>query len=207
MQQEISTSIQDVIRAAEALNTSEAITFIDDVSDAIKQAFVSGNKVMVAGNGGSLCDAMHFAEEFTGFYRKKRNPLPAIAFSDPGHMSCVSNDAGFQYVFARQVAALGKEGDIFVVLTTSGNSKNLVEAVKEAKARGITTVAFLGKSGGALKGMCDYEWIVSGFPFSDRIQEAHMAAVHIVIEMVEKKLKSTHADLLEELLENAQALT
>lgn len=207
MRKEILQSVTDVIRAAEMLQTEEAVTFIDTVSTEIKERFVRGGKVMVAGNGGSLCDAMHFAEEFTGFYRKKRNPLPAIAFSDPGHMSCVSNDAGFQYVFARQVAALGKTDDIFVVLTTSGNSKNLVEAVQEAKKRGITTVAFLGKTGGALKGLCDFEWIVTDFPYSDRIQEAHMAAIHIIIEMVEKKLKQTHAGLLEELLENAQALT
>lgn len=205
MKDEILYSAGQAVVAAKLLETEEVVEFIDSVSTQIADAFLRGNKVMVAGNGGSLCDAMHFAEEFTGFYRKKRNPLPAMALSDPGLMSCVSNDAGFEYVYSRQVQALGKAGDIFVSLTTSGNSKNLVEAVRSAHENGMTTVAFLGKTGGTLRGVCHYEWIVEGFPYSDRIQEAHMAAIHIIIEMVEKKLKKSNAELLEELLEDAHA--
>lgn len=206
MREEILFSANQAIEVSKLLATNTVITFIDEVSTLIAGAFAQGKKVMVAGNGGSLCDAMHCAEEFTGFYRKKRNPLPAMAFSDPGVMSCISNDAGFEYVFSRQVEAFGKEGDIFIVLTTSGNSKNLVEAVKVAKKKGVHTVAFLGKTGGSLKAACDFEWIVEGYQYSDRIQEVQMASIHIIIEMVEKKLKEHHSELLNELLEDAHAL-
>ncbi len=206
MHQEILKSAKEAVQAAELLTSDTAVSFIDDVSTLIKNAFVSGKKVLVAGNGGSLCDAMHFAEEFTGYFRKKRSPLPAIALGDQGVMSCVSNDAGFEFVFSRQVEALGQEGDIFVALTTSGNSANLVHAIASAKKKSMKTVAFLGKTGGALKGVCDFEWIVEGFPFSDRVQEAHMASIHIIIEMVEKKLRQSHSELLNELLEDTQAL-
>ena len=144
--------------------------------------------MLVAGNGGSLCDAMHFAEELTGFYRNKRPALAAIALGDPGHMSCVANDLGYDHVFARSIEALGKPGDVFVALTTSGNSPNLIEAVKAAKSRGMGTIGFLGKTGGKLKGVTDLELIVEGFTYSDRIQEAHMTAIHILIEVIEKKL-------------------
>jgi D-sedoheptulose 7-phosphate isomerase len=131
---------------------------------------------------------MHFTEELTGLYRNKRPALPAIALSDPGHMSCVGNDLGYDYVFSRAVEALGKKGDVLAVLTTSGNSLNLLKAAEAAKERGLITIAFLGKTGGKLKGFADLEWIVDGFPYSDRIQEAHMAAIHMIIEMVEEEL-------------------
>ena len=131
---------------------------------------------------------MHFAEELTGFFRKKRIALPAIALSDPGHLTCVSNDLGFESVFSRSVEALGAPGDLFIALTTSGNSPNLIQAVQMAKSKQLRTIAFLGKTGGEMKGQCDLEWIVSGFTFSDRIQEAHMAAIHIIIEQVERNL-------------------
>jgi D-sedoheptulose 7-phosphate isomerase len=133
---------------------------------------------------------MHFAEELTGFYREKRMALPAIAISDSGHLTCVGNDIGFQYVFSRYIEALGKERDIFICLTTSGRSENITLAIEAARKKGLGTVAFLGKTGGNAKGKCDAEWIVEGFSHSDRIQEAHMAAIHIIIEMVEKKLFS-----------------
>ena len=123
-------------------------------------------------------------------FRNAREALPAIALSDPGHLSCVANDLGFEKVFARGVEAFGNPGDIFVALTTSGNSPNITEALGQAKELGLKTIAFLGKSGGALKGQADLEWVVSGFEYSDRVQEAHMAAIHIIIEMVEEQLFS-----------------
>ena len=152
---------------------------------------------MIAGNGGSLCDAMHFAEEMTGFFRAKRRAFPAIALADPGHISCVGNDVGFESVFSRSLEALGEEGDIFIALTTSGNSQNLIQAAEVAKQKKLRTIAFLGKSGGVLKGLCDLEWIVKGFPFSDRVQEAHMTAIHIIIEMVEKELFHPEEEMIE----------
>ena len=188
MQDAIKHSVEDVIRAAGVLNLPDSLVFIEAASLWLSDCFRQGGKVLIAGNGGSLCDAMHFAEELTGQFRQFRPALGAIALADPSHLSCVANDTGFDAVFSRGVEALGREGDILILLTTSGNSQNIVNAAKAAKQKGMKTIAFLGKSGGKLKGVCDLEWIVSGFAFSDRIQEAHMAALHIIVEMIEKQL-------------------
>lgn len=170
----------------ELLRSADALHFIEQAARLLANAFRAGNKLLVCGNGGSLCDAMHFAEELTGFYRAKRPALPAIALAEPGHLTCVGNDIGYEHVFSRAVEAYGKPGDVLAVLTTSGRSQNLVAAVQAAKARGLSTIAFLGKTGGLLKGQADLEWIVSGFAWSDRVQEAHMASIHILIEQLEQ---------------------
>lgn len=188
MQQQILEAVEDGIRAIECLKQPEGLSFIERASLCIADCFRNGGKLLIAGNGGSLCDAMHFAEELTGLYRDKRKALPAIALSDPGHLSCVANDLGYDEVFSRAVEAYGDEGDVLVSLTTSGNSKNILRAVPCAKAKGLKTITFLGKTGGLLKGLSDLEWIVGGFSYSDRVQEAHMTAIHIIIEMVEKEL-------------------
>lgn len=188
MKKHIVHATEEALRAISVLQEESSIVFIEQAATLLYKSLSEGGKVLIAGNGGSLCDAMHFAEELTGFYREKRPALAAIALSDPGHMSCVANDVGYSHVFSRGVEALGKEGDILVVLTTSGNSLNLLEAVQEAKKKRLHTIAFLGKTGGALLGLCDLELIVRNFPYSDRIQEVHMAAIHIVIEILEKKL-------------------
>jgi D-sedoheptulose 7-phosphate isomerase len=192
MREEILQAVDDGVRAIASLKQPEAIEFIEKSSKILADCFRRGNKLLVCGNGGSLCDAMHFAEEFTGYYREKRPALPAIALSDPGHLSCISNDLGYEYVFSRAIEAYGKAGDVLAVLTTSGNSPNLFPAIKIAKERGLKTIAFLGKTGGKLKGEADLEWIVSGFRWSDRIQEAHMTAIHIIIEQVEKLVFAAH---------------
>ena len=181
-------SAKEALRAAKFLMQPQSIAFIDAVAEKITACFHAGGKVLIAGNGGSLCDAMHFAEELTGQFRFPREPLPAFALCDPGHLTCVSNDMGFEFVFSRSVQALGKTGDLFIALTTSGNSPNVLSALQIAKDKGLGTVAFLGKTGGKVKGIADLEWVVSGFPYSDRIQEAHMAAIHIIIEAVEARL-------------------
>jgi D-sedoheptulose 7-phosphate isomerase len=111
-----------------------------------------------------------------------------MALADPGQLTCIGNDMGFDEIFARGVDAFGVDGDLLIVLTTSGNSMNILRAAERAKERGMQTIAFLGKTGGKLKGVCDLEWIVSGFAFSDRVQEAHMAAIHVIIELVEQDL-------------------
>jgi len=188
MQQIILAALDDAVRALDFVKKPESVNFIQETAKIIADSFRNGGKLLVAGNGGSLCDAMHFAEELTGIFRKVRPALPAIALSDPGHLSCMANDVGYEDVFARGVEALGKKGDVFVALTTSGNSKNLLRAVPKAKELGLTTVSFLGKTGGKLKGQSDLEWIVDGFVYSDRIQEAHMMAIHIIIELIEKEL-------------------
>jgi D-sedoheptulose 7-phosphate isomerase len=183
-------SVEEAVRAAAVLMQPESIAFLDAAAEKIGDCFGADGKILIAGNGGSLCDAMHFAEELTGQFRSKRPALPAIALSDPGHLTCVANDMGFESVFSRGVEALGKPGDLFIALTTSGNSPNLIAAIQKAKEKGLFTIAFLGKTGGKTKGMADLEWIVSGFPYSDRVQEAHMAGIHIIIESVEARVFS-----------------
>jgi D-sedoheptulose 7-phosphate isomerase len=182
-------SIKEAMCAAEQLSTPQAITFLQQATKQIAHTFSQGKKLLIAGNGGSLCDAMHFAEELTGIFRTPRKALPAIALSDPGHLTCVANDVHFDTVFARAIEALGQPGDVFVGLTTSGNSANLVRAFATAKQYGLHTIAFLGRGGGKLKGVADLEWIVESlFKTSDRIQEVQMAAIHILIEQVEYAL-------------------
>ena len=190
MNKKLLNSIEDGIRAIEQLKEPLALKFMEEVSQAIATCFKNKGKILIAGNGGSLCDAMHFAEEFTGYFREDRPALPAIALSEPGHLTCVGNDAGFDQVFSRGVEAYGQPGDIFIGLTTSGNSQNIVNAMAQAKKMGLTTVAFLGKKGGKLKGVGDHELLISGFTTSDRIQESHMTSIHIIIEMVEALLFS-----------------
>ena len=171
--------LKDFIEIEKKENITERIA-VD-----LAAAFNAGNKVLIAGNGGSNCDALHFAEEFTGRFRGNRRALPAISLSDSSHITCVGNDFGFDYIFSRGVEAYGKEGDFFIGLSTSGNSANVIKAVEAAKELGMKTVVLLGKDGGKLKGMCDYEFIIPGAT-SDRIQEIHMMILHIIIEGVEK---------------------
>lgn len=190
----INQALKEALEAIEQLQQPHSVAFIGEASRLIASCFKSGNKLILAGNGGSLCDAAHFAEELTGQFRGKRAALPAIVLNDPGHLTCVGNDYGFDEVFSRGVEAFGKEGDIFIGLTTSGNSPNIVRAFEQAKKQNMHTIAFLGKGGGALKGCADLELIINGFSFSDRIQEAHMTAIHIIIEGVEELLFHTQLD-------------
>lgn len=157
----------------------------EKIAKELADVFTKGNKVLICGNGGSNCDALHFAEEFTGRFRGDRKALPAIAISDSSHITCVGNDYGFDYIFSRGVEAYGKEGDMFFGISTSGNSPNVIKAVEAAKKLGMKTCVLLGKDGGKLKGMCDYEFIIPG-KTSDRIQEIHMMILHIIIEGVER---------------------
>lgn len=186
MQKELFDSVQQSIRALEQLKQPKALAFMADVAEALSYCFQIGNKVIIAGNGGSLCDAAHFAEEFTGFFHKPRPPLPVIALSEPGHLTCTANDLGFEWIFSRGVEAYGKPGDIFIGLSTSGNSVNILNAVRIASRLNLKTITFLGKDGGQLKGSADLELIIEGFETSDKIQEAHMTAMHIIISFVEK---------------------
>lgn len=188
IEEQISHSVEEAIRVIESLKKPQTLEFIKRAADLICDCFAQGGKLLIAGNGGSLCDAMHFAEELTGFFRGKRAALPAIALSCPGHLTCTANDQGFEGVFSRGIEAYGNPKDIFIALTTSGNSPNLVEGLKMARKKNLKVISFLGKTGGRLKGLSDLEWCVDGFEYSDRIQEAHMTAIHIIIEMVEQKL-------------------
>jgi len=154
---------------------------------ALAACLSAGNKVLICGNGGSACDAAHFAEELTGRFRRDRPALAAIACTDAGHLTCTANDYGFEFVFSRWVEALGRKGDALIALSTSGDSPNVRRAVEAAKPRGLVTVALLGRAGGALRGACDHEIIVPG-EGSDRVQELHMLILHTWVGAIEAAL-------------------
>ena len=147
----------------------------------------SGGKILAIGNGGSCCDAMHFCEELTGRYRDDRPPIPAIACADPGHITCTANDYGYEAVFERWVIGLARPGDTLIALTTSGNSENILRAVRAAKAAGARTITFLGKGGGRARGQGDAELIVPG-ETADRIQELHMLLLHTLVGAIEREV-------------------
>jgi D-sedoheptulose 7-phosphate isomerase len=162
-----------------------------EFSNILIQAYKNQATVFSCGNGGSHCDAMHFAEEMTGRYRKDRRPLGALALGDASHVTCVSNDYGFKYIFSRQVEALARKGDVLIGLSTSGNSENVILAMEAAKAKSMTTIALLGKDGGKLKSIADLSIIVPA-QTADRIQEMHIKLIHTVIETVERSLFPEH---------------
>ncbi|ATG74728.1 D-sedoheptulose 7-phosphate isomerase [Zobellella denitrificans] len=189
---------QDLIRnelteAAEVLNRFLAddanIAAIERAAKLLADSFKAGGKVLSCGNGGSHCDAMHFAEELTGRYRENRPGYPAIAISDPSHISCVSNDFGYEYVFSRYLEAVGREGDVLFGLSTSGNSGNILKAIAAARAKGIKVIALTGKDGGKMAGLADVEIRVPHFGYADRIQEVHIKVIHILIQLVEKEME------------------
>ncbi len=160
---------------------------IEEIGLRIAQTYRELGKVIIFGNGGSMCDAMHFAEELTGRFYKDREPLAAIAISDPSHLSCVANDYGFEEVFSRAVRAHARSGDVVIGLSTSGNSANVIKALEMAQTQGCFTVALLGGSGGKIAGSTDYELIVPA-QRSDRVQEIHTMILHILVELIEKEL-------------------
>ncbi|MGF1683701.1 D-sedoheptulose 7-phosphate isomerase [Photobacterium minamisatsumaniensis] len=188
---------QDMIRAelneaSEVLNRflsdDKHLADIEAAAKLLAESFKQGGKVLSCGNGGSHCDAMHFAEELTGRYRENRPGYPGIAISDPSHMSCVSNDFGYDYVFSRYLEAVGAKGDVLFGLSTSGNSGNIIKAIDAAKAKGMKVIALTGKDGGKMAGLADVEIRVPHFGFADRIQEVHIKIIHILIMLVEKEM-------------------
>ncbi|CDH06362.1 D-sedoheptulose 7-phosphate isomerase [Xenorhabdus bovienii str. oregonense] len=188
---------QDLIRSelSEAADTLAKFLNDDANIDAIQQAavlladsFKAGGKVLSCGNGGSHCDAMHFAEELTGRYRENRPGYPGIAISDPSHLSCVSNDFGYDYVFSRYLEAVGQKGDVLLGISTSGNSGNIIKAIEAARAKGMKVITLTGKDGGKMAGRADVEIRVPHFGYADRIQEIHIKVIHILIQLIEKEM-------------------
>lgn len=171
------------------LSDDKNIADIEAAAIMLADAFKAGGKVLSCGNGGSHCDAMHFAEELTGRYRENRPGFPAIAISDPCHLSCVSNDFGFEFVFSRYIEALGMKGDVLFGLSTSGNSRNILNAIDIAKNKGMKSIVLTGKDGGKMAGLADIEIRVPHFGYADRIQEIHIKIIHILIFLIEKEMQ------------------
>ena len=174
----------------EFLNNSNNIEAIEKAADLMVESFKNGGQVISCGNGGSSCDASHFAEELTGRFREDRDPLPAIAINDSAYLTCVSNDFGYERVFSRFIRAFGKKGDVLLAISTSGDSINVLRAAEFAKQKGMKIVALTGKNGGQLAEYADVEIRVPHKGYSDRIQEVHIKAIHIMILLIEEKMKS-----------------
>jgi D-sedoheptulose 7-phosphate isomerase len=187
----------DIIRAdfleaqrtlTDFISSEETFKKIVMAGDALVKAFGDDRKAVSCGNGGSMCDAMHFAEELSGRFREERKALPAVSISDPSHLSCVSNDYGYEFVFSRYLEAMGNTGDVLLAISTSGNSKNIVNAIKVAKVKGMKVIGLTGKDGGAMAALCDIEIRAPHSKYADRAQEIHIKVIHSLIHYVEQKM-------------------
>ena len=170
------------------INTPSALIAIKNATDIMVACVASGNKIISCGNGGSMSDAMHFAEELTGRFRNNRKSIAAIAISDPSHITCTANDYGFEHIFSRYIEGVAKQGDVLLAISTSGNSKNIVEAVKAAKEKQMKVVALTGKDGGKLADMVDIEIRAPFSTYADKAQEIHIKVIHILIKNMEQEL-------------------
>lgn len=185
----IATALDEAITLLQKLQSNKDFQQqIQQAIDLLAHSFANNQRVFSCGNGGSLCDSMHFAEELTGRFRQDRKPLAAVAISDPSHLSCVSNDYGYDQVFSRYLEAWGNPGDVLVAFSTSGNSPNILKACQVARQKGMRIIGMLGKGGGQAKGLVDLPLIVPS-QSTDRIQEIHIKLVHFFIEGIEKSLK------------------
>ncbi|KOF03046.1 phosphoheptose isomerase [Roseivirga seohaensis] len=183
----IKQELQEAAKVLENfLNNEQNIEAIEKAAQAFVDTINNDGKIFSCGNGGSHCDAMHFAEELTGRYRENRRALPAIAISDPSHISCVSNDFGYESIFSRYIEGLGREGDAVLAISTSGNSKNILRAATVAKQRKMKVIALTGKNGGELAELADVEIRVPHMGYADRVQEIHIKVIHILIQLIEK---------------------
>ena len=187
--QTIKEALIEAQTALQALIANEkAILAIDSASNAMAQAIQSGHKILSCGNGGSLCDSMHFAEEMTGRFRQDRPGFAAIAIADASHMSCVGNDFGYRDVFSRYVQAVGQPGDVLLAITTSGTSGNVIDAVQAAHAKSMKVVGLTGKFDSPLAQQADVAIVTPAGRWADRVQELHIKTIHILIELIEREL-------------------
>lgn len=164
---------------------SKNIEAIEAAANILINTVKSGKKIISCGNGGSMTDAMHFAEELSGVFREKRPAIPALSISDPSHITCAGNDYGLEAIFSRYIEAVGQEGDTLVAISTSGNSMNVIKAAEAARERGMKIVGLTGRGGGLLAGLADQEIRVRGRKYSDRIQEIHIKVLHILVVLIE----------------------
>lgn len=180
------TEAQDVL--TEFIGRPDSFRNIELAGQILCSAVRNGNQIISCGNGGSMCDAMHFAEELSGKYRNDRPAYPAISISDPAHLSCVANDYGYEFVFSRMVEAIGRKGDVLLAISTSGNSENILKAISAAKAKGMRVIGLTGKDGGKMAPLCDTEIRAPYSEFADRAQEIHIKVIHALIDYVEINL-------------------
>lgn len=172
-------------------NNEANFQLIENAGNLMVDAIRNGGKIISCGNGGSMCDAMHFAEELTGRYRNDRPGIPALSISDPSHLSCVANDYGYDFVFSRYVEAVGQTGDVLLGISTSGNSKNVMNAIEAARKKGMKVVGLTGKDGGKMAGICDVEIRAPHSEYADRAQEIHIKVIHTLIAHIEQSLNYT----------------
>jgi len=189
MQEIVKNNFLEAARLAGEFCTGENIEKILLAGEMMSQALENGHQLISCGNGGSLCDAAHFAEELTARFRKNRRALKAVAITDPAYITCVGNDFGFDKVFSRYIEAYGSAGDVLLGISTSGDSPNVVNAAIEAKSRGMKVVALTGKNGGKLSELCDVELRAPQSEFSDRVQEIHIKVIHTLCQLIESQLR------------------
>lgn len=175
------------------LNDQSNIDKIEEAGNVLVESFKNNGKVLSCGNGGSMCDAMHFAEELTGRFRNDRPALPAISIADASHISCVGNDYGYEEIFSRYISAVGQKGDVLLAISTSGNSKNIIKGIIAAKAKGMKVIGLTGKSGGEMANLCDIEIRAPFSDYADRAQEIHIKVIHSLIHIVEHKMFSNES--------------
>jgi D-sedoheptulose 7-phosphate isomerase len=188
LKDQIKQEFDEASKILNSFQTEENFSKIEQAIWILSESLKVGNKIISCGNGGSMCDAMHFAEELSGRYRNNRKGLAAISISDPSHLSCVGNDYGFDYVFSRFIEAVGQRGDVLLGISTSGNSKNVILAVEKAKELGMKTIVLTGKDGGKLANQADIEIRAPYSEFADRAQEIHIKIIHNLILGIEKAL-------------------
>ncbi|RXF69027.1 D-sedoheptulose 7-phosphate isomerase [Arcticibacter tournemirensis] len=170
------------------LSDDENFRKIEEAGRILTDSIKKGNKIISCGNGGSMCDAMHFAEELSGRYRNDRRALAALSISDPSHISCVGNDYGYPYIFSRMVEAVGQPGDVLFGISTSGNSENVLNAIEAAKNKGMKVIGLTGKDGGKMASLCDVEVRAPKSDYADRAQEIHIKVIHSLIDFVERNI-------------------
>lgn len=187
-QKQIADQFSEAFEILQKFNTPENIEKIALAGQTMVASIQSGGKIISCGNGGSMCDAMHFAEELTGRYRDDRAAIPALSISDPSHITCVGNDYGFDYIFSRYLEAVGTKNDVLLAISTSGNSKNVLNAIEVARKKGMKVVGLTGKTGGAMATLCDVEIRAPHSEYADRAQEIHIKVIHSLIGYIENNL-------------------
>jgi D-sedoheptulose 7-phosphate isomerase len=186
---QIADHFSEAFEILQKFNNPSTHSLIKTAGETMVTSLKNGGKIISCGNGGSMCDAMHFAEELTGRYKNDRKAIPALSISDPSHMSCVGNDYGYDFVFSRYLEALGNSGDVLLAISTSGNSKNVLNAIQTAKEKGMKVVGLTGKTGGKMAELCDVEIRAPFSEHADRAQEIHIKVIHSLIDFIE-----THID-------------